>query len=69
MSEFELECITSTIIHEVSVLKLKQADIAKTYALAIKSHEQIDWPKINAAIVERWSRSGLDRIKTMAWKL
>lgn len=29
----------------------------------------IDWPRINRAIMDRWSRSGLKYIKTKAWKI
>lgn len=66
---FELENITKTILSEIAMPKLKQSDIAKTYALAIKSDEKIDWSAINQAIITRWSRSGLNRVKQMAWRI
>lgn len=44
-----------------------QTDIAKTYYFAIKSSVNVDWKRINKAIIERWSISGLNRVKTMAW--
>lgn len=66
---FELENITKTILGEIAMPKLKQPDIAKTYALAIKSDEKIDWSAINQAIIARWSRSGLNRVKQMAWRI
>jgi len=65
---FELTNITSTILREIENKKMKQADIAKTYALAINSIEQVDFPEINRAIIARWSKSGLNRIKVLAWK-
>ena len=64
----ELKDITNTIIHEIEVLRLTQSQVAITYALAIKSSDKVDWHKINAAIIKRWSMSGLNRVKTMAWK-
>jgi hypothetical protein len=67
--DFELENITKTIIVEITIPELKQSDIAKTYALAIKSDEKIDWSAINQAIVARWSRGGLNRVKQMAWRI
>lgn len=66
---FELENITNTILSEIAMPKLKQSDIAKTYALAIVSDEKIDWSAINQAIITRWSRSGLNRVKQMAWHI
>jgi len=66
---FELENITKTILSEIAMPKLKQSDIAKTYALAITSDEKIDWSEINQAIITRWSRSGLNRVKQMAWHI
>ena len=66
---FELVNVTGTIINEITVLKLKQSDVAKTYALAIISQEDIDWKKINQEIMNRWSKSGLARVKRMAWKI
>lgn len=55
-----------TIKNEIE-RKCKQRDIAKTYALGLRSTDKIDWYKVNAAIIARWSKSGLERIKKMAW--
>ena len=63
----ELICCEYTILSELKHKEITQRDIAQTYALAIKSPEDIDWAKINKAIIERWSLSGLKRIKEMAW--
>ena len=47
-----------------------QKSIALTYAFCIRDHQNVvDWPKINRSIISRWSRSGLKRVKQMAWKL
>lgn len=66
---FELVNITQTILREIENTKMKQAQVALTYSLAIKSKEAINWTAINQAIINRWSESGLERIKAMAWKL
>jgi hypothetical protein len=65
---FELENITAVILHEINVARLNQAEVAKTCAIAIGQNSG-DWHKINAAIVERWSPSARERVKTMAWKI
>ena len=48
-----------------------QADIAVTYApcLAHSDVEQLDWARINAVILTRYKKSGLERIKNRAWKI
>lgn len=47
----------------------KQRDIAKMYAELLYTPE-VNWTKVNAAISERWpSKSGLTRVKTMAWDI
>lgn len=46
-----------------------QGQVAKTYALAIMGGDRsTDWAAANKSITERWSRSGLERVKSMAWK-
>jgi hypothetical protein len=59
-----------TLLHEIGTTALKQADVAVTYAMAICSteSESVDWARVNKAIMMRWSKGGLDRIKKMAWK-
>lgn len=59
------------ILSEIADKSLRRIDVAKTYALAIRSEsatgEGLCWAKINRAIIERWSRSGLEWIKQKAW--
>lgn len=45
---------------------LTQKQIAQTYALALRSSYETDWAKVNRMIIDRWSVSGLERIKNMA---
>jgi hypothetical protein len=53
--------------------KCTQKDIALIYAMAMKSAHQKadtpDWHAINRAIIGRWSMSGLERVKKMAYDL
>jgi len=43
-----------------------QTQIAQTYALALRSSYPTDWAKVNRMIIDRWSVSGLQRIKKWA---
>jgi hypothetical protein len=73
MSELivELRNCEATLLAEIADPAMKQKDVASTYGLAILSSERnrVDWAKVNQAIMARWSRSGLERIKAQAWKL
>ncbi len=63
---FELVLCEDTILREIATPELTQKSIAMTYAFCLKSSETIDWAKINAAIIARWSKSGLIAIKKAA---
>lgn len=66
--KMELCCCESTLLDEIKDKRLKQINIAQTYSLALRSSEKdINWKKINIAIIDRWSLSGLLRIKRLAW--
>lgn len=71
MAQLRMELIDcqQTLLDEIAMPDCKRRDIAMTYALALKSSERdsVDWPKVNAAIIARWSRSGLGWIKDKAW--
>ena len=45
-----------------------QKDVANEYAKLLIAFD-IEIALINRAIIERWSRSGLIKVKTMAWKI
>ena len=64
----ELCRCTETILEEISDKRMKQGDIALTYALALRSTSPTDWARVNRSIIDRWSVSGLERIKKMAWE-
>lgn len=61
----EIMCVESVIENEIR-MKCTQKQIAQTYALALRSSYPTDWKKVNEMIIERWSFSGLNRIKEMA---
>ena len=63
----EISLVAQTIENEIAQ-GMKQRDIAQTYALGLKSSQvSTDWKRINEAIIARWSKAGLERIKKMAW--
>jgi hypothetical protein len=68
LMRLELACTTTTLLTEISLPKFNQTDIALTYAMALRSSAKTDWSMVNRAIIERWSFSGLERIKKLAWK-
>ena len=57
------------LLREIADKSLKRRDVAQTYALYLRSSERgkVDIAKVNRAIIERWSLSGLEWIKQQAW--
>ena len=66
--KFELADCTNVLLSEIVDKKSKRKIIAQTYALALESSCPTNWKKVNSAIVERWSFSGLKYIKKLAWQ-
>jgi len=66
---YELCDCERVLLEEIADQHFKRLDIAKTYAMTLKSSEmmRVDFKKVNEAIIERWSMSGLEYIKTQAW--
>ncbi len=67
--QIELRNCQGVLLEEIANKQIKQKDIALTYAMSIVSSESVDFEVVNAAIIDRWSKSGLNRIKNMAWKI
>ena len=67
----ELACCESVLLNEIADPAMKRADVALTYAMALRSSEAgiVDWAQVNKAIMERWSKSSLTWIKERAWKI
>lgn len=61
---------TEQLLSEIANPKLRRKDVAQTFALVLKygQRDQVDWPKVCQAAVERWSMSGWTWIKSKAWK-
>ena len=57
----------NTIMQEIENKQCGRLDIAKLYWLALRCNDDIDWRRINSAILERWSYSALEWIKRQAW--
>ena len=68
MAMIELANCENVLLGEIAMPEMKRKNIAKTYALALRSSEcgLIDWLKVNRAIIDRWSFSALKYIKDMA---
>lgn len=68
---FTLAACTQTLLDEIANPIFKRRDVAKTYALALRTHqaghEQVDWKRVNDAIIARWSVHALNWIKEQAW--
>jgi hypothetical protein len=49
--------------------KMKRRDVAQTYAyvLGFSSRDRVNWPRVRAAIVDRWGLSTFKWIKHQAW--
>ena len=65
---FQMTNCEQVLLQECNIPQITRKDIALTYRLAMQSQESVDWTKVNAAIIERWSKSGLKYIKELAWK-
>lgn len=67
----EMADCEATLLAEIADPAFTRKDVAKTYALALRSSERerglIDWSKVNRAIIARWSPSALQWIKQKAW--
>lgn len=65
------ESSKAIILEEIGDRSFRQKDIAYTYYLIMlyaTDPDAVDWASINQAIIDRWSVSGLKRVKKMAWK-
>lgn len=64
----ELMACEAVIENECSHRECTQADVAKTYAMALVSSWPTDWARANAAILKRWPK-GLERVKKKAHRI
>ena len=61
--------IMTTLLRHIGDQRIHQSEVADAYAMALVSSEATDWPKVNRAIIDRWSLAGLKRVKRLAWKV
>lgn len=45
-----------------------QKEGAQVYRDALRGDENVDCLVLNRAVIRRWSQSGLENVKRMAWK-
>ena len=67
--KIELMFCEEVILQEIADKNFTRDSVAITYAFCIDSSEKVDFSKINKAIINRWSRSAVEYIKSEAWKL
>ena len=72
-TRIELADPEAQLLAEIADKAMKRRDVAMTYRLAWRATlgpdgATVDWPKVNEAIVERWSLSALAFIKKTAWE-
>ncbi len=68
---YELANCENVLVDETEMKGITRKSIALTYAMAMCSSEcdMVDWGRVNKAIIERWSFSGLEYVKERAWKI
>lgn len=55
-----------TLLNHIADKRAKQSEVAWTYYKAMASKGSVDWDKVTAAIIKRWSPAGLGRVKKLA---
>lgn len=65
----EMADCENQMMREITTPGFTRRDVAKSYALTLKSSEcsSVNWAKVNQAIIERWSPYALEWIKQQAW--
>jgi hypothetical protein len=65
----QMSASTRTLVLVTQHPAVKRIDMADWYRKALaNSNHATDWATVNAAIIDRWSESGLKYIKRKAWK-
>jgi hypothetical protein len=67
VGHWELGRCTELLLQEIQDQDMGERDVAQSYALAMRSSEDWNVPRVNGAIVNRWGIEGLKEIKKMAW--
>jgi len=49
--------------------KASEKTVATYYAAAIQCSEHVEFPRVNAAIMKRWGKRVVERVKEKAWAI
>ena len=63
----ELWNLERVILEEIENPKINRNSVALTYAFCLRENDQINYRRINRAILDRWTFSSLEYIKARAW--
>ena len=72
LTQDQVDKAIEEIIEKIKNTENKQSYIIEEYAKLLYHRQSsagrdFNWPAVNKAIIERWSLSGLERIKEDAW--
>lgn len=56
------------MLREIADKRMTRDDVKVTYAFGLLTPREVDWRRVNEAIVERWSVSALAYVKEGAWR-
>ena len=57
------------LLREIEDKRMTRDDVKATYAFALYQADEVDFAKVNAAILDRWSMAALRYIKEGAWRM
>lgn len=57
------------LLREIADKRMTRDDVKVTYAFAIRQADEVDFAKVNRAIIDRWSMAALRYIKEGAWRM
>jgi|GEM_PF-2462981 len=61
--------VEEIVLQEITDMRCKRNTIALTLAFGLRQNDNLDWKKINEAILRRWKPSGREYILKRAWGL
>lgn len=61
--------VEEVVLQEIADKRMNRNTVALTLAFGLRQNDDLDWKKINEAILKRWSQSGREYILKRAWGL
>lgn len=61
--------VEEVVLQEIADKRMNRNTVALTLAFGLRQNDDLDWKKINQAILKRWSKSGREYILKRAWGL